>query len=309
MTPRRLMLIGALSIVYALCYSAIKSGLPYAPPLRFAGLRAGVGGVSLLATVFFLGQPVLPPRRLWRGTVALAFLGTFLGYGAMFLSPGRTGAGLSSVVGNTGPILTVLLAAIVLGEPLTRNRVMALAFGTAGVAAIAWPDLLESTGRISTGAAFPLAAAASAASASVLLKKLDVGTDLLRVAVWQLLLGAVLLLALSSILESGRVLWTPAFNGILAFLGLVGTALALSVWYWLIQREQVGQLSLLLFLVPILGLGLAYVAFDEPFGSRDTVGVALALGGIALASRPAQHDPGLEGADVGPQAPAPGEEP
>jgi drug/metabolite transporter (DMT)-like permease len=278
------MLVGLLTVVYALCYSAIKLGLPYAPPLRFAGLRAVLGGLTLLAAVLLLGQPILPPRRLWRGTMALAVLGTFGGYGAMFMSPGRTGAGISSVVGNTGPIFTVILAAFFLGEPLTRAKTVALFLGAAGVTAIAWPAMLEPSGR-SVDAAFPLTAAISAAAASVLLKKMDVGRHLIRVATWQLLLGAIPLLLLAAALETGGVQWTPAFVALLAYLGLIGTALALSVWYWLIQRESVGRLSLFLFLVPVLGLGLATLAFGESMGPREVLGVGLVLAGVVLAAR------------------------
>jgi drug/metabolite transporter (DMT)-like permease len=53
----------------------------------------------------------------------------------MFMSPGRTGAALASVLGNTGPVLMVLLAALVLHEPLTRRRLTALGLGMAGTGA------------------------------------------------------------------------------------------------------------------------------------------------------------------------------
>lgn len=292
MNRRRLALIGLLTVVYALCYSAIKVGLPYAPPLRFAGLRAALGGLTLLVAVLVLGQPILPPRRLWRGTVALAVLSSFVGYGAMFMSPGRTGAGISSVVGNTGPIFTLVLAALFLGEPLTRGKIVALVLGTAGVTTIAWPAVLDPNGGTATGAALPLIAAIGAAAASVLLKKLDVGKHLLRVAGWQLLLGAIPLLLFSAALETGGVRWTPTFVALLAYLGLIGTALALSIWYWLIQREQVGRLSLFLFLVPVFGLGLAHVAFGETIGLNEVLGVTLALTGIVLAAREADRTRG-----------------
>jgi drug/metabolite transporter (DMT)-like permease len=202
----------------------------------------------------------------------------------MFMSPGRTGAGISSVVGNTGPIFTLILAAFFLGEPLTRVKMVALVLGTVGVTAIAWPATLDSSGR-PVEAALPLTAAISTAAASVLLKKLDVGRHLIGVAAWQLLLGTVPLLLLSAATETGGVRWTPPFVALLAYLGLIGTALALSVWYWLIQREPVGRLSLFLFLVPVLGLGLAIVTFGESIGPREILGVGLVLAGIVLAAR------------------------
>ena len=90
---RHLAWVGVLAVSYALCYAAIKQGLVYAPPLVYAGLRASVGGAALLVVAAVIRRPVLPPRRLWQWIPLLAFAGTFVEYGAMFLSPGRTGAG------------------------------------------------------------------------------------------------------------------------------------------------------------------------------------------------------------------------
>ena len=43
-----------LTIIYAFCYVAIKAGLPFAPPLRFAGLRALIGGILMLGVLVAL---------------------------------------------------------------------------------------------------------------------------------------------------------------------------------------------------------------------------------------------------------------
>jgi drug/metabolite transporter (DMT)-like permease len=119
-------LLALLALIYAVCYPTIKIGLTYAPPLRFAGLRAVIAAGVLFATLAIIRKPLLPPRWTWPWIGGLAATGTFLAYGAMFLSPGITGAGLSSVLGNTGPLLTIVLAAIFLEEPVTRAKVGAL---------------------------------------------------------------------------------------------------------------------------------------------------------------------------------------
>jgi drug/metabolite transporter (DMT)-like permease len=111
--------VGLLAVIYALCYSAIKQGLAYAPALCYAGLRASLGGVALLVVAAVRGKSVIAPRRLWPWIPLLALTGTFVEYVAMFLSPGRTGAGISSVLGNTGPLMVIALAAFMLGERLT----------------------------------------------------------------------------------------------------------------------------------------------------------------------------------------------
>ncbi len=283
MSRRRLGLALVLIVVYALCYSAIKAGLAYAPPIRFAALRATLGGIALLVVIALARRPLLPPQQAYVGTMALAVIGAFLEYGAMFLSPGRPGAGISSVLGNSGPLMVILLAALFLHEPITWGKLTALLVGGVGVALIAYPAIVDPARPGLLGAALPLVAAAGAAGRSVLLKRMDVGDALLRVAAWQLLLGAVPLFVVSGALGEEGIRWTGAFLLTLSFLGLIGTGFALSLWYWLVQREDVGRLSLLLFLVPVVGLGLAAGFFDERIESIELIGVALTLGGVGLA--------------------------
>ncbi len=79
--------------------------------------------------------------------------------------------------------------------------------------------------------------------------------------------------------------WNGPFLLLLAFLALIGTAGAVSLWYWLIQRDEVGRLSLLLFLVPVLGLGLAVTVFREGIGPHQGLGIAVALAGLAVLAR------------------------
>jgi drug/metabolite transporter (DMT)-like permease len=266
--------------VYALCYVTIKAGLPLAPPLRFAGLRAAVAGAALLLLLAATRSSPLPTRQRWPGILLLAALGA-LSYGAMFLSPSRTGAGIASVLGNTTPLFAILLAAAVLRERITPSKLIALVLGFAGVSLIAYPAITGPSGAGLVGAVLPLLVAVGGATESVVIKRLDVGGDILRVAGWQLLLGGLSLLALSAWVErDASILWGTRFATLLAFLALVGTAFTTALWYWLLQRDEVGRLSLYLFLVPVLGLGLAAALYGERLGAVEWAGVAVTLVGL-----------------------------
>lgn len=277
-------LVLSLALVYALCYSVIKAGLEFAPPLRFAGYRTVVGGAALLGYLVVSGRRATPPRSTWPTVVALAVLGTVVLYGAMFLSPGVTGAGISSVLGNTGPLFAVLLAAPVLGERITGRKLASLVLGVGGAALIAYPALTDPSAPGLWAGLLPLTAAVAAAGSAVLLKWSNVDDALLPVVAWQLLIGGAVLLALSVALGPDRaVAWTWRFAGYLAFLSLGGTAFAVAAWYWLVQRGDVGRLSILLMvLVPVIGMTLAWTFFREPIHASSALGAALAIGGVAV---------------------------
>ena len=270
------------ALAYAGCFVAIKLGLPYAPPLRFAGLRALLAGVVLIVVSGAAGGRLFPPGRL-RGWVLLLGAVLAVQYGAMFLSPGRAGAGLSSVLANTGPVLLVLLAAVFLGERITPITAGAVLVGAAGVGLIASPRVGDASLGVA-GVALPLAVALGAAAETVLLKRLRVGRALLTVAGWQLLIGAVLLLGASAVTEQARIIWTADLIAALAFLALPGTALGLGLWYWLVQREAVSRLAGFMFMVPVTGLLLAWAFFNEAVTARQGAGLLLTLAAIGLAA-------------------------
>jgi O-acetylserine/cysteine efflux transporter len=132
----------------------------------------------------------------------------------------------------------------------------------------------------------PLTAAAGFAGASVLFKRMEAGEALVAVVAWQMLLGGLPLLAVSLWLEpEAGIVWNGPFPALLLFLGVIGSALALWLWYWLVQRYDVGRLSLLLFAVPLLGLLLAVLVFQEPVGPLEMGGIAATLSATLITAR------------------------
>ena len=279
MTLRRLLLAALAAALYASCYATIKAGLAYAPPLRFAALRALFGAFALLVLLLVSHRPLIPPRRLWLATFLLATFGPLLGFITMFMSPAHTGVALASIVGNVGPLIIIVLAAVFLGEPVTSGKLIALFLGTSGVILIAWPGAAR--GGHWSALLFPLMASLSGASESVIAKRAQLGTSVIAVTAWQFLLAAAPLALLSAGLESGRIEWTGSFVLALLFLAAATTAAATALWYWLVRDAEVSRLSMVLFLIPVVGLLLGTMIFGESISARQAVGVLAVLIAVA----------------------------
>lgn len=282
MRGRHVVLAALAALLYAGCYAAIKAGLAYAPPFGFAALRSFIGGLLLLGVLGVTGQSTVPPRHLWTPTVLLAVVGSVLGFSAMFNSPLHTGAGLASVLGNTGPLLVIVLAAVFLGERITPGKITALVLATGGVAFIAMPGVGSSASWHPTALALPLLAASSRAAENVIVKGMQLGRCAVAVAAWQFLLASAVLATLSAWLEPQlTTVWTMKFALLVALLAGGSTAMATALWYWLVQREQVSRLSLVLFLVPVAGLALGTALFGERLTAVQLAGIALVFAGVA----------------------------
>ncbi len=293
MRPVHATVAGGVALAYSGCFVAIELGLGDAPPLRFAGLRAALAGGALLFVAGAVGRERVPPPRLRPWLPALAAVLTAQ-YVAMFLSPGLAGAGLSAVLANTGPIFLVVLAVPALGETFHRLGLAAIAMGATGVGLIAWRG--GEAGEFGAwGLVLPLVVAMAAALETILLKRASPGRHLLALAGWQLLLASAPLLLLSAVVGEAPIDWTPSFIGALGFVALPGTAMGLTLWYWLVQREPVSRLAAIMFLVPVAGLLLAWLILGETISGRQAAGLVTALAGILLATT--SEDPG----DAGPE--------
>lgn len=273
------------ALFYAACYSAIKSGLIYAPPLRFAALRALIGGLFLLSALAILKKPLIPPRRLFGFALLLSIIGPVVGFAAMFMASSHSGVALSSVIGNTGPLLVIVFAALFLGERITRGKLVALVLGLAGASLIAVSGANSSSKVDRALVIFPLLAAASTAAESMLVKVARPGPAVFQIAAWQYLLASLPLLGLSMWQENAASIeWNRSFVLVLLILAAGSTAAATSLWYWLVDREEVSRLSLVLFVVPIAGLGLGVAVFGERLGTLQLAGIALILLGVVGAA-------------------------
>ncbi len=280
-------LVIALALTYGACFAGIKAGLPFAPPLLFAGLRALLAGLTLLLLLAVWRRPLLPSRGTWGWVLALGFTSTTIALGAMSLGPGHAGAGIASVLGNLQPVLVLALAAPVLGERITLAKGAALALGFTGALLIS-SSMLNGSGPSDVfGPLLALAASLSVATGNVLAKRMGAQPRLIALAAWQLLVGSLPLLAGSALLEPGATVdWDPRFIAILLFLAVGVTALPTPIWYWLVREtDDLGQLTLFLLLVPVAGLALGAGLFEEALSAGEIIGTGVILAGVVVAAR------------------------
>ena len=196
-------------LIWSSCFVIIKASQADAPPLLFGALRALLGGLPLLAVAAYTGR-FLPPRGSWGWIAVLGLTNTTLGLAGMFLSVGAVGAAIPGVLANSQGLLVAPFAALLLGETLTRGRVLGLLLAVGGIALILPGDGggLGSTG----GAALALMAAGGLAAGNLVIKHIGLRVDALTATAWQYMLGGLPLLGASLMLEDMvQVAWTPTF--------------------------------------------------------------------------------------------------
>lgn len=271
-------------LLWAGCFPLIALGLDSAPHLAFAFMRAALAGVCLLGLGALLGRPLPSDLRTWAllllvglGTTTLGFLGMF--HAAEFVAPG-----IATVIANAQPLLAAILAHIFLAEKLGRKGVLGLFLGFAGIVAIAWPGMLASTSKdYALGVAYIGLAAAGVAIGYVVMKHIAGEVDAIMAMGVQLLLGGVPLAIMSLSTEDlSTIDWSWQFVTSLVLLAVFVTALAFWLWFVALQEVTLSHANAFTFLVPLFGLAIGAIFFDERLGWSSLVGSALVVIGIVF---------------------------
>ena len=278
----------ALALFWGLNWPAVKIILSIFPPFTLRVLGLGSGALLLLLLAGAKRLPLLPPRSAWPGIAVGGVLAVAVFNLAVAWAQLSTSTSRAAVLTFTMPMMSALLAWLVLGERLDRRRSLALLLGACGVAVLAWPVLQAVFGGNDVAAAkglvFPLVAAFGWAAGTVYLKRWPVAGDRIVITAWQLVVGAGC--ALAGALIAGESFptrgWTVSVAGALSFHIILGTAVAYWLWFVLSERVSATVAALTTLMVPVVGvLGAMALVGDRP-APADWWGFAFVMAGAGL---------------------------
>ncbi|WP_261664427.1 EamA family transporter [Deinococcus sp. Marseille-Q6407] len=240
---RDLLLTALAPLIWGTTYLLTTTFVSELPALLLGTLRILPAGLVLLAL-----SRRLPPPGWWGRITVLAVLRQALFfvllYGAALHLPG----GVAATVGASSAMLVILLAWPLLGQKPTPLNLTLAGAGLAGVALIS----LSGGEHLSLlGLALPLGFALTNALGTVLFSRWGPppGARPLDQVAWELTIGGTLLLPFA-LPAAPALAGVPPGWGALAFMTLVGTALAAILWQRGLNRLPVQQVGLLAPLSP-----------------------------------------------------------
>ncbi len=245
-----------------------------------------------LLVLAFARQGGLPrlDRRQWLGVSLLGASGVALYNLCFMFGLERVPAARASLIVALNPAAIVLGAALFLGEPLTRDRVIGIAIALLGAAIVLGhgnpANLLA--GDLSTGDVALFGCVLGWSTYTLLGKSILRGLSPFSATAYAALTGT-LILAVVAIASGGFVL--PNASGLgwlsLVFLGVLGTAVAF-VWYYDgVRVIGAARTSVFINLVPVAAVALGALLLDEMPEPSMLAGGALVVAGIFVLNRPA----------------------
>ncbi len=271
----------AFAVMWSSAFTSAKIVVADAPPFLALSFRFLVSGVIACGIAAALGQSARLTRKQWGLVVVFGLCQNSLYLGLNFLAMTRIEGGFAAIIASMLPLFVAAGAWTFLRDRPGRIGGLGLALGFVGVAIIMGARI--SGGADAVGVALCVVGALALAVATLVVRGVSPGADVLMIVGLQMLVGAVTLAPVAAIFESvADVNWTWPLGLAFAYTTVVPGVLATLVWFLLVRRIGPTNAAAFHFLNPCLGIGIAAAMLGEPLGPRDLIGVAIVTVGIVM---------------------------
>jgi drug/metabolite transporter (DMT)-like permease len=246
-----------------------------------ASSRAVIAVACIVAVFLALGRD---PRPRSHEIVPWLVLGTFNGWLPNIMTAEALtmiSAGLGSMIQAIGPIMVALMAHFALpDERLTLRRIAGVLLGFAGMGVLVGPAAWSEPAGSLIGIGLMLLVSLSYAFGNIYARALR---DIPAV---RMALGQQAVSALASTLVMVTFVGRPAVGQLaehapaLIGLGLIATAVPITIFMTLIQRAGTTQAAMIGYLIPVWATILAVIFLGETVGLREIVGALIILAGV-----------------------------
>lgn len=278
----------AAPVIFLLLWSAgfavAKIGLQHAGPFTILGLRYLIA-VAVLLPLLPILKPGFPTGRAALDIAATGFLIQVV-YFCLCYASFRSGvsAGGVAIIVCLQPILVGIVAPRLVGEKVSPLRWLGLAFGLLGAMTV----ILSRSGIQAEpvlGVLFAVGGLLGITGATLYEKRFGVTHHPVPANIIQYAVGAVFTLPLAWALEGFAADWTPELIGVMAYLVIGNSLVAISLLLAMIRAGEVARVSSLFYLVPPLSALFAWPLLGEAMPPLAWAGMALAALGVILARK------------------------
>lgn len=273
----------SLAMLWSSSFTFIKVAVETIPPLSVAAGRLTLAAVLVVAVARLRGLRFPDERGLLLKFLAVGLFGNALPFTLISWGEVRIDSGLAAILMAVMPLATLVLAHLFTSdERMNPPRILGVCIGFAGVVVLIGPAALAGLGEDAVRQIAVAGGAVCYAIATVTARRLP-RMPLFLSSAGALTASVVVSLPLALMVDRP---WTlapsPESVGAVAMLGLFPTALAVLLYFALLQRTGATFIALNNYLIPSLGVLWGIVFLGETLSARAIAALAVILVGIAV---------------------------
>jgi drug/metabolite transporter (DMT)-like permease len=279
-----------LGLVWGSSFLWIKLALGEVGPFTLVLFRAGIAFMGLVV-VWIVQRPEMHWSDLWKFAVMGVFNHAFpivlISWSEQHIS-----SGLASILNSTVPLFTIMIAPLFLSdERITLKRALGLVIGFSGVIIIASDNLMGGDSLIGIGILLMLVAACSYALSGIFARKVMTGIRAEAQSIGQMGMAFFFMIPATLIFEPPfHFPVQPLTITALIWLGLLGSCLALLLWFSLLNSVGPTKTSMVSYIFPLMGVILGMVFLHESPDWRVLVGGVLVVLAVVIVNSRGKKD-------------------
>ncbi len=280
-----------ITLIWGLTWLVIKTQLAGdVPPSWSVAWRFLFGGAVMLLVCAVRGKSLRIGAAGHRFALVNAVMQFVLNFNLVYRAEQHVTSGLVALSFALLIVPNALLAALFLGQPITGRFALGSALGIVGVGMMFARDIVTpgfDGAAVVTGLALAIGGVLSASVANVL-QASPTGRALPAEAslAWAMAYGGVMNFGIALIVSGPPMIGTtPAYLAGLAFLAIVASAVAFSLYYAIIRAVGPGKAAYSGVVVPLVAMALSTLFEGYRWTPLAAAGGALAMVGLVVALR------------------------
>lgn len=276
----RLIFVGA---IWGGAFLFISLALEDFGPVSIATWRVSLGATVLLAIALFIGQKFPRGLRIWRLIFIVGFLNSAVPFFLISWGQQTISSAESALLVAMGTFVSLVLSHFTSDdERINTLRVAGVAVGFVGVLVLVFWELIESGAGNLPGQIAVMAAGCSYATSSVISRRLT-HLPMISTSAVTMASACLYMIPLAFWLE------TPLPDQVgsksivaLFYLGVIGTAFAFTLRFFIIRANGAVFMSQVGYLVPLFGVIWSGLYFADAINLQTMISLGLIMLGIAI---------------------------
>jgi len=275
-------------VLWGLAFPLIQDGLQYFSPVMLGFLRFVFASSLVLVVLLVLYRPGRiwdTMRKEWKPLLILGLLYVTIPNIAQNLGLQHGTSSIASVIQSSGPVMTLLFAALILREKMTSMKALGTGIAMAGTV------MLVASGGISledddfASNILILISATSYGLAWVSAKRMLERSPPMLIIGLSLALGTVMLALAVPFEEGTQAEWSqPAILNLILLGFLCGSASSV-LYLRSLEHEEVSRMAFFIYLMPVFASVFAWLLRDEEVALWTAVCGLIIVIGIIVANR------------------------
>lgn len=279
MKPKHWFVFILLGVIWSASFLWIKVALQEVDPFTLVGFRVVLGALTGILATIFLRTPWPRERATWVTYVILGVISVAIPFVLISWGEKTIDSAVASILNASVPLFTIIIAHYTLRDDrMTFQRMLGLLVGFGGVVILLSKDLQPGAHNSFLGQAAVILASLFYAGSTVFARaKTEHVPGLVR-GVLPLVTASIVMWVIIPVVENPVHLPSlPITWAALVWLGILGSGLALILWYYLLHEIGPTRASLVSYLFPLGGVILGVIFLHEELTWQLLLGALLII--------------------------------